>query len=144
MPREKMSLNNLMGGAAAERFDFELSKVLKNIADPLTKATAKRALTMTITICPSKSRSFSTFSVNVGSKLAPMTQVESEFVMEENGEGGFIANELHMGQMPGQETFDDIKVMVSQVVEEIKEDTKRELRAATNVRNIKSAKEAQA
>lgn len=44
--REIVSLENIGRGAALERFDVELQKVLENVLDPNTKPTATRKVTL--------------------------------------------------------------------------------------------------
>lgn len=50
----QMTLANLGGGAAVERFQEELQKVITNILDPNTEAQAKRSVVLKVTIKPEK------------------------------------------------------------------------------------------
>lgn len=68
---EKVSLASLAEGAAGELFDAELERVLENIADPNTRASAKRAIVLTVTIAPDETRQAAPFSIGVMVKLAP-------------------------------------------------------------------------
>lgn len=43
-------------GAFEERVDYEMDKVIQNILDPNTKATAKRKITLTIELTPDDER----------------------------------------------------------------------------------------
>jgi len=66
---KKLSLANLGGGAAIERFDDELQRVLDNIADPNTIETAPREVTLKVKIKP-KERSYAKLDIVCSSKLA--------------------------------------------------------------------------
>lgn len=70
-----VSLETLGQGAAIEMFADELKKVLNNILDPNTKASAKRSITLTLEIKPDEDRSFASTSLEVKSKLAPAKPV---------------------------------------------------------------------
>lgn len=71
MQEQFVSLETLGEGAALEKFSDEMKKVLENVLDPNTKATAKRSVTLTWTIEPDEDRSFAHTSLEVKSKLAP-------------------------------------------------------------------------
>lgn len=134
MPEVKMNLDTLQGGAARERFDIELQKVLKNIADPNTRAEAKRSLTMTITLEPSERREHLEISVEVSSKLAKMRPTKSMAMLEEDGEGGFIAMEMIKGQMAGQVAIEDTKAMTEAAAEVMQTSNVREIKSAGKAR----------
>lgn len=68
---EKLSLANLGQGAAIEKFDRELQKVLDNIQDPNTGATAKRSVTLTVSLKPNDDREFADIDIAVKSTTAP-------------------------------------------------------------------------
>ncbi|MBC2741569.1 MAG: hypothetical protein HGJ93_00590 [Desulfosarcina sp.] len=67
---EKLSLSNLGGGAAIERFDDELRAVLDNIADPNTVENAAREVVLKVKIKP-KERDYARVEIICSSKLAP-------------------------------------------------------------------------
>lgn len=66
---EKLSLLNLGGGAAIERFDDELQAVLDNIADPNTVETAERSVSLVVKIKP-RERDYANVDIVCKSKLA--------------------------------------------------------------------------
>jgi hypothetical protein len=66
-----VSLSNLGTGAAVERFDVELQRVLANIMDVNTKSGAERNITLKVTIAPSEDRATAGVSIECTSKLAP-------------------------------------------------------------------------
>lgn len=65
-----VTLETLGHGAAAELFDKELSRVLDNIMDPDTSATAKRSITLKVEITPDDGRAEARISVTASSKIA--------------------------------------------------------------------------
>lgn len=67
---ERVSLANLARGAALERFDDELQRVLNNIADPNT-AEGMRELKLTVKIKPDASRSTGKVEIICSSKTQP-------------------------------------------------------------------------
>lgn len=67
---EPISLKNLGGGAAIERFDDELSRVLDNVMDPNTDAEKVREVTLKVKIKPTKDRDMGAVSIEVNGKIA--------------------------------------------------------------------------
>ena len=55
------SLDDLMGGAALERFRKALDEALKNVQDPNTDPKKTRSVKMTLTIKPDKDRKSAKF-----------------------------------------------------------------------------------
>lgn len=53
---DRKSILQMAQGAIMERVDYEMSRVLDNILDPNTSATAKRKLTVTLTFTPDDER----------------------------------------------------------------------------------------
>lgn len=74
---EVLSLATMKGGAIIERFDDELRKLVANIADPGTPATAKREVSLKFSVKPGKDRGMSSVLVSVTSKLAPGESMET-------------------------------------------------------------------
>jgi len=75
---EMVSLENIGSGAAIERFQDSLEKVVKNIADPNTKPDATRTITLTVSFKPGKNdRSRCAVTVNSKEKLAPLSEFET-------------------------------------------------------------------
>ena len=65
------TLNNIGDGLAGDLFQHELTKVLDNIADPRTSATAAREITITIKIKPDNEREVGEAEIKTKTKLAP-------------------------------------------------------------------------
>lgn len=64
------NLNELAGGAAAEKIDKAIKRVLENMQDPNTSARSKRKVIITITFDQDENRSESTLDISVAEKLA--------------------------------------------------------------------------
>lgn len=102
MPEVKLTLETLQEGALVERFNLALEQVLKNIANPNTKAREKRKITIEVTFDPGEDRDDINIVTKVGTKLTQLRPVESRGYIEEDGSGGFIAIENHRNQVRGQ------------------------------------------
>ncbi|MBQ3230390.1 MAG: replication terminator protein [Clostridia bacterium] len=102
------SLDDLMNGAAVERFNKCLKEVLNNIFDPNTDAKKTRKITMTLTIKPDKSRNSAKFYLDVRSGLAPIEPYEVNTMLSRDDRGNVSAAEFG-NQIPGQTSIDDVE-----------------------------------
>ncbi len=82
---EKVTLANLAKGAAVERFDAELARVLDNIADINTKCKSARTITLTVKIVPTEDRAIGAVDIGCSSKLASMSNVEHTLHLSQEG-----------------------------------------------------------
>ena len=82
-------------GAIGERLDYELSKVVDNIADLNTKADAVRKITLTLSLKPDSERQNIKMSTQV---------IESALYLTESDEGKALVEMLP--QVPGQMALD--------------------------------------
>lgn len=73
----RTSLIDMAMGAMKERVDYEMTRCVQNIADPNTKATAKREITLKITLEPDENRQHVEVSCSANSKLAPLNPSDS-------------------------------------------------------------------
>lgn len=105
MPETQINLQELAGGAVAERFNREFQKVLNNIADPNTEAKKKRKVQMTVTVTPNEDRTLATITILAKPTLEPAKQIETQLVIGQDASGKAVAKELMSG-IPGQ-TFID-------------------------------------
>ena len=87
------SLLDMANGAIKERIDYEMGRVMQNISDPNTKASAKREITLKITLAPDEDRKHIEVSCTASSKLAAMNPVKTSLAT--------VAVEL-TPQIPGQ------------------------------------------
>ena len=72
---QRDSIMSMARGAFEERVDYEMDKVIQNILDPNTKATAKRKITLTIELTPDDERRTIGVSVTAKSTLAATNRV---------------------------------------------------------------------
>jgi hypothetical protein len=82
---EKVSLANLANGAALERVDAELERVLDNVADVNTKVKVAREIVLKIKIVPSQDRSIGQVKIQCSSKLAGMEEAEHTIEFGQEG-----------------------------------------------------------
>ena len=68
---KRLDLNNIAKGAAVERFELELEKVMENINDPNTKSDGVRQITLSFTIKPDEDRENLDVIVESKCKLCP-------------------------------------------------------------------------
>ena len=107
-------------GAFEEVFDAEMSKVLDNILDPNTKATAKRKLSLTFIFTPDDNRQTIGVSLNIKPSLEPTNPVvTSLYVTSDAGTGEVAAVEM-VPNIPGQLTIDETEQEAPAVLKLIK------------------------
>lgn len=78
-------------GALIEAFDIEMAKVLSNIADPNTPATATRSLTIEVVLKPQSDRVVILSEVHCRSKIAPIEKHEAKIFLGRSTEGELVA-----------------------------------------------------
>lgn len=98
MDEQFVTLVSLGQGAALEKFQDTLDRVLENILDPNTKATAVRSVTLTVTFKPDEDRSFANAVIDVKGKLAPPKPVGTAIYIGKRG-GLAVATERDARQM---------------------------------------------
>lgn len=94
------SIVQMARGAIEERIDLEMTRVLENIADPNTSATAKRKLVVTFEIKPDDERRTLQVSASAKSTLAATNPIATALFMGTYG-GKIQAVEM-TAQIPGQ------------------------------------------
>lgn len=94
------SIVQMARGAIEERIDLEMSRMLENVLDPNTKATAKRKLTVTFEIQPDDERKTLSVAATAKSALAPTNPVATALYVGKIGEE-IQAVEM-TAQIPGQ------------------------------------------
>lgn len=95
------SLDDLMDGGVAERFNHELAKVWANVYDPNTDARKARAVVLTVKVTPNERRDACDFRVSVQSKLAPQVDLSQTVMITQRDDGSVLATE-RTDQLPGQ------------------------------------------
>ena len=99
------SILQMARGAFVERVDYEMAKVIQNILDPNTKATAKRKITLTIELTPDDERQQINVQVTAKSTLAPTNPVGPALYVTGDSNGEPILAEL-VPPVPGQMAMD--------------------------------------
>ena len=127
---QRDSIMSMARGAFEERVDYEMDKVIQNILDPNTKATAKRKITLTIELTPDDERRTIGVSVTAKSTLAATNPVATALYVTSDGNGELVVAEM-VPQVPGQMNMD---------VDEMAELTK----ALCKVKRVSCAAEAKA
>src|SRR5262249_36218232 len=97
---KQVSLETMDDGAVIERFDYELARVLANIADINTKAEVERSVTLTVKIKPNEARDHTVVTYDVKSKMAGIKPETTTFYLVER-DGQTVAVEHN----PKQERF---------------------------------------
>jgi len=82
---ETLSLENICGGAAGERFEREVVELLKNICDPNTPADQKRSITLEFQFEPFEDRSGAKVTLHCRGKLAAIEAVPGTVFFAKSG-----------------------------------------------------------
>lgn len=114
-----VSLANIGNGAALERFDHELKKVLANIKDPNTDPKKARKITLEIVLQPHGDRLGMQAHISCNSKLASVPAVPAGTIfMLKNEEGEIQAyshdirqDSLFKEETPAAEQHDNVLPM---------------------------------
>jgi hypothetical protein len=102
MERQKKSILEMARGAFLERADYEMKRVLDNILDPNTSATAKRKMTITVTFEPDDDRKNIFTKVDVKTALSATNAVKTTlYIAGEDSNGTPQVVEM-TPQIPGQ------------------------------------------
>ena len=102
----RASILQMARGAIQERVDYEVSRVVDNILDLNTEATAKRKITMTIEFKPDENRQYIKISASAKSALAPVLPVGTTLGIAANPETGEMVLVESTPQVPGQVGMD--------------------------------------
>jgi hypothetical protein len=103
-----ISLETLGQGAAIELFSEELRKVLDNVLDPNTKATAVRSVTLKFIIKPDEDRAFASTALECAAKLAPTRPVGVPIYIGKHG-GLAVATERDTKQLTFEDNVSELK-----------------------------------
>ena len=94
---QSVSLDTIGGGALAELFTTELTRVLANIADPNTNEKTKRTITITASFKPNAARDVADVELTCSAKLAPIATVNTQVFMGRK-DGKLVAVESDLKQ----------------------------------------------
>lgn len=102
---DRSSILQMACGAFQERVDYEMGRVVDNILDLNTKATAKRKITLTIELTPDDERQTISVAVQAKATLAPTNPVATALCITSDGNGEMVVAEM-VPQIPGQINMD--------------------------------------
>ena len=98
---DKKSILEMSMGAILERVDYEMGRVLENVLDPNTKATAKRKITVGLELVPSADRKTITVLTTAKAALVPTDPVTTSlFITSAPNTGEMVVAEM-VPQVPG-------------------------------------------
>ena len=95
---EPLSFENLGCGAAEEKFEDALRKVLNNILDPNTRPNVAREVVLTVKIKPSEARTDAEVIIDCRTKLATDKPFPTKIFIGRNAQGGPEAHEVNANQ----------------------------------------------
>lgn len=101
----KKSVLEMAMGAIAETTDYEVERVVANIMDPNTAATAKRKITITLTFAPDDYRQQIGMDAQAKTTLAPIQPVRTSLCITKARDGSLLLAEM-TPQVPGQVDMD--------------------------------------
>ena len=112
---QKKSILQMARGAIQERADYEITKILDNILDPNTSATAARKLTLTLTLKPDDTRQNIAVGVVAKSTLAATNPVTTSLYVADQD----TIVEM-VPQLPGQIDMDGVEEDAAPVLKIVK------------------------
>ena len=92
---DKKSILEMSMGAILERVDYEMGKVMDNILDPNTKATAKRKISVTLELIPSADRRTITVQSTAKCSLTPTDPVTTSLYITNAPSTGELTYDIH-------------------------------------------------
>jgi len=96
------SILEMAMGAISERVDYEMDRVIKNILDRNTKATAKRKVTVELTLTPDDDRRVISISATAKSSLCPTNAIATSLYIGTDPKTGELRVQEMTPQIPGQ------------------------------------------
>ena len=105
--KKAKSILEMARGGFLERVDYEMPKIIENILDANTKATAKRKLTITMEFLPDEERTVIVADFTAKMALATTKPIRTMLqICGENSDGQMQVVEM-TPQIPGQTALDD-------------------------------------
>jgi hypothetical protein len=95
-----INIGNINEGAAIDAFDLELRKVLENVADLSTVATATRSITLKFDFKPESDRCKVHTEFSIKTTFAPIEKHQSKLFAARTDEGALVALDADPRQMP--------------------------------------------
>lgn len=109
---EKVSLEQMVGGALQEQFGKSFDRVIENLADPNTPFKTARKITIELKFTQNEARDDVSCAVSVSEKLAAQAPMQTAFMVGKNLKTGEMYAEEYgrHNHLKGQTTFDDMDV----------------------------------
>ena len=117
--QEFFTLTDIGRGAAVERFDIELQKVLDNIQDPNTDPKKARSVVLKFTITPDEDRGVGKYSIDAQAKLAPIKAHPGRVFLGRDKDGHGVASEEHPAQVEMKEVMEADKPKIYELKKEV-------------------------
>ena len=114
--RQIKSLDQLMDGAVAERFNSELTKIWSNIYDLRTDPEKVREISLKFKFKPNSKRDAATMTYDVTVKLASPEPISQTVLMRQKDDGTVAVSEV-TDQIPGQIDVDGNEAPTPRVIE---------------------------
>lgn len=109
---EKVSLENMVGGALQEQFTKAFDRVVDNLHDPNTSFKEARKITIELKFTQNEARDDVSCAVSVKEKLAAQAPMQTAFVVGKNLKTGEMYAEEYgrHNHLKGQMSVDEMKV----------------------------------
>lgn len=102
-----MNLSTIAGGLLQATFNRDYNEILKNIKDEATEATAKRKITIDMTLVPDEKRNMIKTTFSIRRKTAPIVDIRTVMLVKQDG-SMIWTEEWSDNQIPGQVIADNL------------------------------------
>lgn len=108
---EKISLQEMVGGALQEQFEKSFLRVVENLADPNTPFKDCRKISIELKFTQNEARDDVSCAIKVSEKLAAQAPMQTAFAIGKNLKTGELYAEEYgrHAQVKGQLSFDDVE-----------------------------------
>lgn len=113
---DALSLATFCGGAVQEKVNEVAKQVFKNLQDPNTPWKNKRSITITISFSQNMDRDDLSVDIQVSSKLAPVSPIETRMAIGKDLRTGEVYAEEYGKQIRGQMNLSDYENQAETVI----------------------------
>lgn len=108
---EKISLQEMVGGALQEQFEKSFLRVVENLADPNTPFKDCRKISIELKFTQNEARDDVSCAIKVSEKLAAQAPMQTAFAIGKNLKTGelYVEEYGRHAQVKGQLSFDDVE-----------------------------------
>ena len=108
---EKISLQEMVGGALQEQFEKSFLRVVENLADPNTSFKDCRKISIELKFTQNEARDDVSCAIKVSEKLAAQAPMQTDFAIGKNLKTGELYAEEYgrHAQVKGQLSVDDVE-----------------------------------